>query len=179
MASVCVSTRRRCASFVTHDSLAFNSSGQLHAKAPAKPAEKTEAERIREEYAKWRKDHVNEYVEEHNLYSANDFCNSRKNVAHPSVSDLIQLFGPQWKVRCCASFSLSCRVIENVRSLFASLLVILGRHALSCSVLMPNSILSSQPAVADNCSCCHARTGLNSLYASVDMHAYVFLRDTS
>ncbi len=63
--------------------------------------EKTESDHMREEYAAWRKDHVQEYMEEHNLFSANEFCNSRKNVAHPSVSDLIQLFGPQWKVRTC------------------------------------------------------------------------------
>ncbi len=90
-------------------------------KPVAKPVEKTESDHIREEYASWRKDHVHEYMEEHNLFSANEFCNSRKNVAHPSVSDLIQLFGPQWKVLVnmlcvcvCACVRACVRVINGV-----------------------------------------------------------------
>jgi len=66
---------------------------------PAAPravkAEAPEA-KIRREYDAWRKTQVHDYVDSHNLFSASEFCNSRDNTDHPTVSELVKLFGPQW-----------------------------------------------------------------------------------
>ena len=65
--------------------------------APKPAAKKTQDERIRQEYEAWRKSEVHDYAKEHNLFSANEFCNSRQNADHPTVGEMIKLFGDQWR----------------------------------------------------------------------------------
>jgi hypothetical protein len=64
---------------------------------PKPAAKKTQDERIRQEYEAWRKSEVHDYAKEHNLFSANEFCNSRQNADHPTVGEMIKLFGDQWR----------------------------------------------------------------------------------
>lgn len=65
---------------------------------PAKPnPPATLEETIRTKYDAWRKNRVDDYAKDHNLFSANEFCNSRQNADHPTVGELVKLFGDQWR----------------------------------------------------------------------------------